>query len=267
MIPVVLTIAGSDSSGGAGIQADLKTFERFGVFGTSAVTLLTAQNTCGVTQISFVDPAMVRAQIDAVVGDMPVAVTKVGALGEVAIIEAVAEAVRAHGLGPLVVDPVMISKHGHPLMGPDAASSLREALLPLATVMTPNLHEAAALWGHPVRDAAEMEGAARALGEESGAAVLVTGGSLDDARALDVLWMAGEVHRFEDPRLSTRALHGTGCSLASALAALIAIGVPLPEAVLRARAWLRAAMEQAPALGRGPVGPLLHRAVPPRLAE
>ncbi len=185
--PVALTIAGSDSGGGAGIQADLKVFHHFGVYGTSAITLVTAQNTVGVQRIELLAPDLVVAQIEAVAGDFAVAAAKTGALGSAAIVAAVAEAVARHGLAKFVVDPVMISKHGHALLDSGAVAALREALLPRAALLTPNLPEAAALVGGEVASEADVEAAARALHALGAAAVLVKGGHGDGAEVADLL--------------------------------------------------------------------------------
>ena len=253
-----LTIAGSDAGGGAGIQADLKTFQRFGVFGTSALTLITAQNTIGVQGVHPLPVEVIRQQIDSVVADLRPDAVKTGALGSVAIIEAVAEAVRRHDLAPLVVDPVMISKHGDLLLAPDAAEALAHVLLPLATLITPNLHEASALLGGTITSEAEMREAARALASRGPRAVLVKGGNLGGAEAVDVLWDGAELHRFATPYVETRNTHGTGCTYSAAITARLAAGVPLREAVGNAKAWIHRAITAAPGLGAGR-GPVDHR--------
>lgn len=257
--PVTLTIAGSDSSGGAGIQADIKAFERFGTFGTSAITLLTAQNTQGVQSIEYLDPRFVRAQIDSVVTDFTVAGTKTGALGNAGIIEAVTTAVREYALAPLVVDPVMISKHGHSLVDEDAATALVELLIPLATLITPNTHEAAQLAGDTIHDVDDMERVAKALHTRSGGAVLITGGSLTGTHAVDVLATEAGVERMVVPMISSRSVHGTGCTFSAAITSLLALGVPLRDSVETAKDYLAMTIAEAPGIGHG-VGPLWHQA-------
>ncbi|HWV39562.1 MAG TPA: bifunctional hydroxymethylpyrimidine kinase/phosphomethylpyrimidine kinase [Vulgatibacter sp.] len=254
---IALTIAGSDSGGGAGIQADLKTFHRFGVFGTSALTLVTAQNTIGVQAVHTLPVEVIAAQIDSVASDLRPHAVKTGALGTRAIVEAVADAVERLELGPLVVDPVLISKHGAALAGPDVAEALAARLLPLAALVTPNLHEAAALAGRAVRSEADMAEAARAIAARGPKAVLVKGGSLGGAEAVDVLFDGAEVRRFAGPRIETRHTHGTGCTFSAAITAGLAAGLPLTEAIGRAKAWIGKAIEAAPGLGAG-TGPVNH---------
>jgi hydroxymethylpyrimidine/phosphomethylpyrimidine kinase len=255
MTPVALTIAGSDPSGGAGIQADLKTFHQHAVYGESVITLLTVQNTRTVAGIEFVSPAFVGAQIDAVVSDIPPLAAKTGALGRADIIEAVAE--RARGFAfPLVVDPVMISKHGLPLLADDAVDRLVAQLLPCAALVTPNLPEAARLTGLPVDDASGMERAARALHAMGARAVLVKGGHLSGS-AMDLLFADGRVTMFPATRIESTHTHGTGCTLAAAITARLARGDTIEEAVAGARRYVRAAIVSAPGLGGG-CGPVNH---------
>jgi hydroxymethylpyrimidine/phosphomethylpyrimidine kinase len=259
MTPVALTIAGSDPSGGAGIQADLKTFHQHGVYGESVVTLLTVQNTRTVAGIEFVAPAFVGAQIDAVVADIPPHAAKTGALGRADIIEAVAD--RARGFAfPLVVDPVMISKHGLPLLADDAVDALVARLLPCAALVTPNLPEAARLTGRAIdggAGAAEgMERAARAIHAMGARAVLVKGGHLAGS-AMDLLFADGRVTVFPGTRIESTNTHGTGCTLAAAITARLARGDALEAAVSGARAFVRAAILTAPRLGGG-CGPVNH---------
>ena len=247
-----LTIAGSDSSGGAGIQADLKTFHRLGVYGQSAVTLITAQNTRGVTAVHLLPVELVLGQIEAVLSDIGARAVKTGALGSPALIEAVAD--RLRGLRtPLVVDPVLISKHGHALAGPEAVAAL-QALLPLATVVMPNWHEAAALSGRPIADMAQARDAARALVDGGVRAVLMKGGgeSADDL----LVTPQGEVV-LPGLRVPTRNVHGTGCTYSAALTANLAKGLPLAEAALHAKAFIAHAIVTAPGLGEG-YGPVNH---------
>lgn len=256
MMSVALTIAGSDPSGGAGLQADLKTFHQHGVYGMSVVTLLTVQNTCGVTGIEFVDPRFVMAQLDAVLADIPPTIAKTGALGTVATIAALAE--RAPSLGfPLVIDPVMISKHGHMLLDADAARCLAVRLLPHALLVTPNMPEAAALAQREVVDVASMERAAATIGLCGVRNVLVKGGRLE-GQAVDVLWTEGELHRFVAPRCATPHTHGTGCAYSAAITACLARGASLLAAIQGAKQFITRAIQTQPGLGGG-CGPVnLH---------
>lgn len=257
MKPVALTIAGSDPSGGAGIQADLKTFHQFGVYGEAAVTLLTVQNTCSVREVVYLEPRLVRAQVEAVLDDIPPAAVKTGALGTAEIIEAVAELAPRLG-APLVVDPVMISKHGAPLIAPEARQKLLERLLRHAALTTPNLHEAAALARCRVSTEDEMEAAARRIHERCSAAVLVKGGHLA-GEAADVLFDGRQIRWYRAPRIGTPHTHGTGCTYSAAIAACLAFGMPLPEAVARAKRFITEAIRTNPGLGRGS-GPVNHHA-------
>jgi hydroxymethylpyrimidine/phosphomethylpyrimidine kinase len=254
--PVALTIAGSDPSGGAGIQADLKTFHAHGVYGTAALTLLTVQNTQRVSRVEVLDPALVIEQIDAVVDDLDVGAAKTGALGSVEVVEAVAA--RAASLPfPLVVDPVMVSKHGAPLIAEAAQRALRDALLPVATLVTPNGPEAEALSGRPVTDAASALEAARAIRDLGVHAVLLKGGHLPGATAHDLLLVEGEVLAIDAPWVDTDQTHGTGCTLSAAIVARLARGAGLADAVRGAKAFLTEALRTAPGLGRG-IGPVNH---------
>jgi len=258
-IPRAMTIAGSDSGGGAGIQADLKTFAALGVFGTSAITALTAQNTLAVTAVMEVAPEFVGAQIDAVVGDIGVDAAKTGMLANAAIIEVVAEKVREHRLQQLVVDPVMVAKSGAPLLRPDAVEALRRLLLPLALVVTPNLPEAETLAGRPVRTAAEMEEAARAILALGPRAVVVKGGHLQEGEeAVDLFYDGQQVHRLAAPRVHTRHTHGTGCIFSAAIAAGLAKGLEPLEAVAHAKRFVTAAIEEGLPVGggHGPANPM-----------
>jgi hydroxymethylpyrimidine/phosphomethylpyrimidine kinase len=260
MRKVVLTIAGSDSGAGAGIQADLKTFERFGVYGTSAITAITAQNTRGVTLWQAVDPTLVRAQIDAVASDLRPHAVKSGMLATLAIVRTVAGALREHALRPYVLDPLMVSSSGTALLDADAVTALGAELVPLADLVTPNLDEAAVLTGDAVRDVADMGRAARHLVERGGArAALVTGGHLSGTEAVDVLFTAeGGPQHYRHRRVDSAHTHGTGCTLSAAIAARLALGDALPTAVETARAFVRQAIVTAPGLGSGH-GPLNHR--------
>jgi hydroxymethylpyrimidine/phosphomethylpyrimidine kinase len=251
-----LTIAGSDSGGGAGIQADLKTFSAFGVFGMSAITAVTAQNSVGVTGVFNLPPEFVARQLDAVLGDFGADAVKIGMLSTAEIAAAVAERLRAHRARPIVLDPVMIAKSGDALLQPDARAALVREVLPLAEVVTPNLHEAAALAGMPVDSEADMEAAARRIHALGPRAVLVKGGHLKDT-ATDILWDGATLIRFPAPRLDSTSTHGTGCTLSAAIAAGLARGDVLAAAVRRAKAYVTAAIREGFQAGRG-VGVLRH---------
>ncbi len=255
-IPRALTIAGSDSGGGAGIQADLKTFGAFRVYGASVLTAVTAQNSVGVHGIVNLPPEFVARQLDAVLGDIGADAAKTGMLSTAAIIRAVAGRLAAHRVERLVVDPVMIAKSGDPLLEPDARQALVEAILPLALVVTPNLHEAAALAGFPVSDLEEMEAAARRIHALGPRWVLVKGGHLK-GDAIDLLFDGRTLSRFAAERVPTPHTHGTGCTYSAAIAAGLARGAAVPEAVAEAKRYLTAAIRAGFALGRG-VGSLRH---------
>lgn len=256
-IPRALTIAGSDSGGGAGIQADLKTFSALGVFGMTAITAVTAQNTVTVSGVHEIPPEMVGRQIDAVVTDIGVDAAKTGMLSSAPIIEVVADRIRRHGLSALVVDPVMIAKSGAPLLRPEAVDALRTLLLPLALVVTPNLHEAGALVGREVRTLADMEEAARRIADLGPRVVVVKGGHLPGA-AVDVVFDGSRVERLEAARVETPHTHGTGCVFSAAIAASLARGEGVSEALRSAKAFITRAIEAALPLGRGhgPANPL-----------
>ena len=253
---VALTIAGSDSGGGAGIQADLRTFAAHGLHGASAITAVTAQNTVAVVDYVALEPRMVVAQIDAVASDMPVAAVKTGMLANGAIVAAVAEAVARLRLPHLVVDPVMVAKSGDRLLDAAAEAAYRERLLPLAELVTPNLPEAEALLGRSVRTLEAMTQAARDLHDLGPRAVLVKGGHLEGA-PLDVFFDGGRIETLAAPRIDTRNTHGTGCTLSAAIAARLALGDELVEAVRGAKAYLTEALRGAYTLGRG-AGPVDH---------
>ncbi|MGE5567823.1 MAG: bifunctional hydroxymethylpyrimidine kinase/phosphomethylpyrimidine kinase [Rhodospirillales bacterium] len=257
MIPVALTIAGSDPSGGAGIQADLKTFHQFGVYGEAVITLLTVQNTTAVGQVECVPAALVAAQVRAVLADIRPGAAKTGALGNREVVEAVA-ALTAEFDFPLVVDPVLISKHGMPLAADDAREAIAARLLPRAYLVTPNLGEAAALTGLEVCDAAGMRRAAERLAEMGAKAVLIKGGHLEGS-ATDVLYADGTWYEFPAARIATAHTHGTGCTYSAAITAELARGTPLPAAVARAKAFITEAIRTNPGLGRGS-GPVNHHA-------
>jgi hydroxymethylpyrimidine/phosphomethylpyrimidine kinase len=255
MIPVALTIAGSDPSGGAGLQADLKTFHQFGVYGEAVITLLTVQNTLGLSRVECIAPDLVSQQIQAVIGDIPPAAAKTGALGNAGIISAVAEQAASFPF-PLIVDPVMISKHGAALLLPDAVEALKTRLLPRAALVTPNLEEAEALTGMTVRDVAAMRAAARKIAELGPQSVLVKGGHLAED-AVDVLFHQGDCLEFKAPRIETGHTHGTGCTYSAAITALLARGSTLPDAVERAKKYITEAIRTNPGLGGGS-GPVNH---------
>jgi len=255
-LAVALTIAGSDSSGGAGIQADLKTFHAHRVFGTSAITALTAQNTEGVTGILPVDPRFVARQIDTTVLDLRPAAVKTGMLANRGIVEVVADAARRHGFPILVVDPVIVATTGALLLEEEAVDAVRSLLVPRASIVTPNAPEAAALLDRPVESPDDQADAARRLvGELGAAAALVKGGDLAGETVVDAFFDGATMERFSGPRIETTSTHGSGCALASAIAARLARGDGLPAAVRGSRAWVRRAIETAPDLGRGR-GPL-----------
>lgn len=251
-----LTIAGSDSGGGAGIQADLKTFAAHGVFGTCAVTAVTAQDTLGVTLVEVLSPAMVAAQIDAVASDLRPAATKLGMLASAEIVRTAADAIRRHRLSNVVVDTVMVAKGGSRLIDDGAVAAMREALLPLADLVTPNLPEAEVLTGLPVRSVEEMHRAARSIADLGAKAVLLKGGHLQ-GDATDVLWSNDRMIEITERRVDTRHTHGTGCTLSAAIAAGLALGDPLEDAVRAAKRYVTLAIQQAPGLGAGH-GPLQH---------
>jgi len=247
--PVALTVAGSDPSGGAGLQADLKTFHQHGVYGCAAAALLTVQNTVGVEAVHLVVPEVVAAQVRAVLSDLPVAVLKTGALGSLAIAQALADVLQGRAL-PWVLDPVMVSTSGRALLDPKDALAVADLLFPMATLITPNLDEASLLLGHRVSDADSLLEAAREFRQHWGCGVLLKGGHLEgdpcDALVTDDLERLYVGHR-----VATRHSHGTGCVLASAIASHLAWGRPLGDAVKHARAFVEHALATAPGLGMG----------------
>jgi len=253
----VLTIAGSDSSGGAGIQADLKTFAAHGVYGMSVITALTAQNTETVTGVFEVPAQFVEEQIDTVVADIPPDAVKTGMLSSADIIGVVAARVRHHGLRHLVVDPVMVSKSGARLLREDAVQALRSKLLPLADVVTPNIPEAEDLTGRTLRTDDDIRQAARdiqALGPRN---VVMKGGHREGEVVVDLLFDGEKFHEYSGPRVQTSSTHGTGCTFASAIAAQLALGSAVPQAVRLARGYLQGALEHARPIGHGH-GPVNH---------
>jgi hydroxymethylpyrimidine/phosphomethylpyrimidine kinase len=259
-IAVALTIAGSDPSGGAGIQADLKTFTALGVYGASVITALTAQNTLGVTGVHSIPPAFIAQQLDAVASDLNIRAVKTGMLGDTATVEAVVAGIKRHVFKTIVVDPVMVATSGDVLLAPDAIDAVRSRLIPLATLITPNLHEAAKLLGTGVaRDVSQMEDQGRRLLELGSAAVLIKGGHATGDHAIDVLVTRSGIAHISAPRVETRNTHGTGCTLSAAIAAHMALGKSLDDSVRQAKTFLTEALGAASAqsLGSG-AGPVDH---------
>jgi hydroxymethylpyrimidine/phosphomethylpyrimidine kinase len=253
--PVALTIAGSDPSGGAGIQADLKTFHQFGVYGESVITLLTVQNTQRVSRVEVMDLALVLEQLEAVLEDIPPSAAKTGALGSRAIVEAVAERAKRFPF-PLVVDPVMVSKHGAPLVDEAAVESMRTKLAPVAALIAPNCQEASLLCGRSVTNLDEAHDAAEAIARLGARAVLIKGGHLA-GWATDVLYMNGAWHTYPAARVPTEHTHGTGCTFSAAITAGLAKGMEIPHAVAAAKQFITAAIRTNPGLGKGQ-GPVNH---------
>jgi hydroxymethylpyrimidine/phosphomethylpyrimidine kinase len=258
MTPIAVTIAGSDSGGGAGIQADLKTFSALRVYGASVITALTAQNTRGVQGIHDVPPDFVAQQIDSVFSDLAVGAVKIGMLSRPSVIEAVAAGLDRHGAGNVVLDPVMIAASGDRLLAPEAIETLRRVLIPRALVVTPNLPEAAAILDEPLaQDEAAMRAQAERILQLGPRAVLVKGGHAEGAVSTDVIVDAAGTELFTAPRAATRNTHGTGCTLSSAIAAGLARGLDLRAAVAAAKAYISAAIGASETLtigsGHGPV--------------
>jgi hydroxymethylpyrimidine/phosphomethylpyrimidine kinase len=256
-VKIALTIAGSDSGGGAGIQADLKTFHQFGVFGTTVVCAVTAQNTQGVRAWQALPAALVTAQLDALADDLPPEAVKSGMLGSAEVVAAVAEGIARRRLAHYVLDPVMVASSGDRLLEPTAERLLRDRLVPLAELVTPNLAEARILVDHDVATPEEMERAGRALLARGAQAALIKGGHLAGEVITDVLVTAGGTRRFTHPRIDTTSTHGTGCTLSAAVTAGLAHGRPLERAVTDALDFVQRAIAAAPGLGRGR-GPLNH---------
>ncbi len=254
----VLIVAGSDSGGGAGIQADIKTVTALGGYAATAVTALTAQNTEGVFGVVGVEPAFIQQQMKVVLDDIGADAIKTGMLHDASVIDAVCDVLDGlEGGIPVVVDPVMVAQGGDSLLDPGAVQTLTRRLANRATLLTPNLHEAQKLTGMTIRDIAEMKQAAAMLLTLGCKAVLLKGGNLPGEHVVDVLARGEEVLLFENPRIETRHLHGTGCTLASAIATGLAQGMNLDKALRRARAYLQEAIRSAPGLGRGS-GPVNH---------
>ena len=252
-----LTIAGSDSGGGAGIQADLKTFAAHGVYGTSAITAVTAQNTLGVTAWEPVSPLLVRAQIEAIAADIGAGAVKIGMLANSEIVEVVAEALGTFGLKNVVLDPVMIAKGGDRLLERSAVEAIASRLLPLADVVTPNAPEAEVLAGMSIESRADMEEAGRRILARGPRVVLVKGGHMGGRESVDIAVTGEGTFELRGPRFETTSTHGTGCTLASAVAANLALGKPLREALSLAREYVEGAIRHAPGIGGGH-GPLNH---------
>lgn len=261
-IPHALTIAGSDSGGGAGIQADLKTFSAHGVYGASVITAVTAQNTTGVSAVHIIPPEVVSAQIQMVLDDIRIDAIKIGMLGNAVTISAVAKALREHAQSiPIVLDPVMISKSGAALLAPDAVAALKTDLLPLVTLITPNLPEAAELAGQAEPENAEgMTALLQKMTAMGAKSVLLKGGHLtEDADALDLLWHTDQVTSFTTPRIATCNTHGTGCTLSAAIAAALAQGMEMVDAINHAKQFVTEAIRHADRLNvGGGHGPLHH---------
>jgi hydroxymethylpyrimidine/phosphomethylpyrimidine kinase len=263
---IALTIAGSDSGGGAGIQADLKTFQQFGVFGTSVIVALTAQNTREVRAVEPVPESMVSAQLTALAEDLPPAALKTGMLAEARLVRLVARAIRENGWAPLVVDPVMVSTSGARLLSTEAEEVVREDLLPLAALVTPNLDEAAILTGRVVHDVPTMERAGATLLRFGAGAALIKGGHLAGNTITDVLVTPSGVRHFNRPRIETGSVHGTGCTLSSAITAGLALERTLDRAVEDGLDFVYRAIAAAPGLGGGH-GPLNHMVAAPTAAR
>lgn len=255
--PIALTIAGSDSGGGAGIQADLKTFTVLGCYGATVVTAITAQNTLGVQEASALEPALVRQQMDSVLTDIGADAAKTGMLANADVVEAVAAGVRAHNLAPLVVDPVMVAKGGAHLLAAEAREALVRLLLPLATVITPNLPEAEALTGLTIDSPQSVHEAARRLHGMGPAWVVVKGGHRPGPEAVDVVYDGQSFHYLSAPRVASSRTHGTGCTYSAAVAAYLAQGRPVLESLRLAKTFVTRAIQSAPLIGRGH-GPTNH---------
>jgi hydroxymethylpyrimidine/phosphomethylpyrimidine kinase len=256
-LPVALTIAGSDSGAGAGIQADLKTFAALGVYGLTVITAITAQNTVGVRAVQAVDLDVIKAQLDAVAEDFSIGALKTGMLSSAAIIETVAAGIQRHRLRPVIVDPVMIAKSGDRLLREDAVDALRRSLLPLAEVVTPNIPEAEVLAGRPIRTRDDRLIAARAIMDLGAHAVVIKGGHTEDDPIVDLLVDTNGVREFFAPRIATTSTHGTGCTFSAAITAGLAQGLDLQHAVAQARDYVSRALAAAPGVGHGH-GPLNH---------
>jgi len=262
-VRTALTIAGSDPSGGAGLQGDLKTFTVHDVYGMAVPTALTVQNTQGVRAVHDVPPAFVAAQLDAIFDDIPVHAAKTGMLSVIPTIEAIAEVLERRGVPPLVVDPVMVATSGDALLEDEAVETLLRRLFPIAALVTPNLPEAERLCGFPIETESHMERAAQALVARGAPAVLIKGGHLEGDAIVDLLYANNEFVAFRDTKINTQHTHGTGCALAAAIAANLALGKEMPDAVERSRQFVRRGILLAEAVGKGN-SPLNHLARPPQ---
>lgn len=254
---IALTIAGSDSGGGAGIQADLKTFHQFGVYGTSVIVAVTAQNTRGVSAVHPIPPAMVEDQLNALAEDLPPAALKTGMLATAELAHQVAQVIEKHAWSGYVLDPVMVATSGDPLLDADAESVIRDQLVPLAAIVTPNLHEAEILTDTPVRTTDDMVRAGSRLLELGAKAALIKAGHQPGEHLVDVLVLPAGVRRFPHPRITTTSTHGSGCTLSAAIAACLALEEDVQTAVARAIDFVARAIQAAPGLGTGS-GPLNH---------
>lgn len=252
-----LTIAGSDSGGGAGIQADLKTFQELHVFGMSAITAITAQNTLGVQDVVELKPEIVAKQIDSIATDLGVDAVKTGMLASPEIIETVAAKIKEYHLTPFVIDPVMVSTSGDLLLTGDARESFKKWLLPLATLITPNLHEAEILADMQITNQQEKKQAAQILIDEGAKAVIIKGGHSKEAEAVDLFYDGSTFHSFTAPRIDTKHTHGTGCTFSAAITAYLAQGLSLYQATLNAKSFITAAISHSLSLGHGN-GPTNH---------
>lgn len=263
MIKKVLTIAGSDSGGGAGIQADLKTFSALGVYGMSVITSVTAQNTTGVTAVEDISPEVVAKQIDAVFSDIKVDAVKIGMVSNSDIIKVIAEGINKWKVQKIVLDPVMISESGSYLLQKEASSALIKGLIPLVDIITPNLYEAVALLGREITSLEEMEQAARDLLQMGSDSVLVKGGHFKDSKgettdnAIDIYYDGQSIRRYKAKRIKTLNTHGTGCTYSSAIASNLALGFSMEQAIERAKKYITAAIRNSLDIGQGP-GPTNH---------
>jgi hydroxymethylpyrimidine/phosphomethylpyrimidine kinase len=255
-IPTAMTIAGSDSSGGAGIQADLKTFAALGVYGTSAITAITSQNTVAVTDVLEMPTSLIASQIDAIMTDIGADVAKTGMLSSSTIIETVVQKIKEHGISQLVVDPVMVAKGGDKLLQDEAVDALRTLLIPLSTIITPNIPEAEALLGRKIVNLDDARKAARDLARMGAKSVVVKGGHLDGPPT-DVFYDGENFREFTSLRIDTKNTHGTGCTFASAIAAGLAKKLPLVDAVEKAKSYVYSAIKREITIGQGH-GPLNH---------
>lgn len=253
----VLTIAGSDSSGGAGIQADLKTFSAHGVFGMSVITAVTAQNTQGVFAVQDIDPDIIAKQIDAIFQDIEVDAVKIGMVSQIPTIEIIAEKLRTYAPKKVVVDPVMVSKSGFHLLNPDAERTLIQELLPLATVVTPNIPEAEVMTKLSIHTIEEMKEAAKAIYQMGAKNVLIKGGHHLEENSTDILYTGEKFIPFTSPRIDTKNTHGTGCTLSSAIASNLGRGLDVEQAIGEAKKYITIAIEHSLAIGKG-VGPTNH---------